>query len=472
MLKLSPRLDGYISDFLKEHDLVRSLVSGFGSPLNIVFPAQIGKNIAAFGEVYAKRGLGGKIFYAHKVNGSSSLVREASRRGISIDVASGAELADALANGFAGERIEATGPKNDEFITLGLQHGVLFNADNISELEDIIALRRGLPDSPKTRVLLRVSGFSGIARKSRFGTDIGMFGELLDVAKSAEDAIDVIGVSFHVDSVEAREKVAAISESLRLFGVMRDRGFHPRVLDIGGGFKVNYLESGSEWRDAVSKIKESARLGDGRLTWNGYSYGMSAADGTVRGSPNVYSYYNDPAGADYLDSILSVRLEEFEDRTVAEFLSDNMIELYIEPGRAMLDQAGISLARVIFSKKLAGGGRLVGLDAKANDLVEQDGFIDPLMIGAGAATTGPDDGFYLAGSLCAEADMISRRRFFLGRTPEKNDILAFANTAGYFMDFHATSAAMKFPAPKVAVCRDGGAWRWATDGKYVPKENR
>ncbi|MDR3126506.1 MAG: hypothetical protein LBT92_02645 [Rickettsiales bacterium] len=469
MLKLAPRIGEYAADFLGDAELVGGLVSGFGSPLNIVFPAQAGRNLAAFRGIYAKRGISGKVFYAHKVNRSASLAREAAARGACMDVASRAELESALAAGFPGERIEATGPKNEGFILLGLQHGIIFNVDNMGELSDIISLRRKhCVGMAETRVLLRASDFPGIARKSRFGTSFSMFGEIIGAAKSAAGHIDIIGVSFHLDSVELREKVAAISGALRLFEPLRAAGFAPRVLDIGGGFKVSYARSKSEWQDAVSRIKESIISG-GRLTWNGYKYGMSAADGAIRGSPNVYSYYNDLAGAEYLDAILSAELEEFEGRTVADFLCDNMIELYIEPGRAFLDQAGISLARVNFVRRLESGGHLVGLDAKSGDLVEQDGFVDPIVIGDGGGAAVDDEGCYIAGSLCAEADMISRRRFFLGRVPRKGDILAFVNTAGYFMDFYATAAAMKYPAPKTAAYKSGGKWRWATDGNYLPR---
>jgi diaminopimelate decarboxylase len=75
---------------------------------------------------------------------------------------------------------------------------------------------------------------------------------------------------------------------------------------------------------------------------------------------------------------------------------------------------------------------------------------------------------YLAGNLCLEADLITRRMVFLPRLPRAGDLLAFANTAGYAMDFHAHSAQRQPIARTVAVVQDGGSWRWCLDDEYWP----
>ena len=56
----------------------------------------------------------------------------------------------------------------------------------------------------------------------------------------------------------------------------------------------------------------------------------------------------------------------------------------------------------------------------------------------------------------------------LSRRPEPGDLLAFANTAGYCMDFHATHAQQQPVARKAAAWQEGGAWRWCLDDEYWP----
>jgi len=46
--------------------------------------------------------------------------------------------------------------------------------------------------------------------------------------------------------------------------------------------------------------------------------------------------------------------------------------------------------------------------------------------------------------------------------------MAFVNTAGYCMDFHATLAQRQPVARKVAAWQEDGAWHWCLDDQYWP----
>lgn len=75
---------------------------------------------------------------------------------------------------------------------------------------------------------------------------------------------------------------------------------------------------------------------------------------------------------------------------------------------------------------------------------------------------------YLTGNLCLEADLITRRLVQLPALPAPGDLLAFANTAGYAMDFRAHHALYQPTARKVAVYQQDGSWRWRLDREYWP----
>lgn len=146
-----------------------------------------------------------------------------------------------------------------------------------------------------------------------------------------------------------------------------------------------------------------------------------------------------------------------------------------------MDQCGLSLARVLEVRTTAAGDRLVRLAMTANDVsLEEHGVLmDPVLVprdgpdpaagDAGSDGAGPAaPGVYLTGSLCLESDLITRRAVFLPRPPRPGDLLAFANTAGYCMDFSATHAQAQPVARKVAAWEEDGSWRWCLDEQYWP----
>jgi diaminopimelate decarboxylase len=110
------------------------------------------------------------------------------------------------------------------------------------------------------------------------------------------------------------------------------------------------------------------------------------------------------------------------------------------------------------------------MNAGDMSLEEHGVLVDPVLLPR-PGDSAPDDGpvaVHLFGNLCLEADLITRRTVFLPRLPRPGDLLAFANTAGYAMDFHAHRAQRRPLARTVAVVRDGGSWRWCLDEEYWP----
>ncbi|MBF0987895.1 MAG: Y4yA family PLP-dependent enzyme, partial [Clostridiales bacterium] len=125
MFKFTPKLNQETRDIIENKEKLKELANCYGSPLNILFPNVMDKNISNFKETLKEHHLSGKIYYAHKCNKSNSFLKQALQNQINVDVASLEELKSALSNGFTGDRIEATGPKNDDFIILGIRHNII-----------------------------------------------------------------------------------------------------------------------------------------------------------------------------------------------------------------------------------------------------------------------------------------------------------------------------------------------------------
>ncbi|WP_175408432.1 Y4yA family PLP-dependent enzyme [Streptomyces sp. TRM64462] len=507
-LYLAPRLESRPAALLDSPVFLHSLVAALGSPLNVVLPDQMADNVRRFQDVYARHRLAGRICFAHKANRSSALVRRlaaisapangpaahspaahspathspaasgASSAGASvgIDVASLGELQHALGCGFTPERITATGPKDPAFLWLAARTGVTVGTDSAGELTALAALVER-HDLPRVRVMPRLSEFTApgtrtLTRRSRFGTPADEADALLDLVEKHPGSLELTGVSYHLDTMSLAEKAVALEGCVRVLDDCRRRGLRPRAVDIGGGFGVDYLADGAQWEAYTTELTRALLGRRPPLTWEGHGYGLRAENGTLRGALGVYPGHRPVAGPRYLDELLGQAAPSLG-RPLATLLLENLYDLHAEPGRALTDQCGITLAEVLEVRATAAGERLVRIAANARDVgLEDHGLlVDPVLVPRGA----PDDGVerpvgvYILGNLCLESDLISRRTVFLPRAPRPGDLLAFVNTAGYFMDFTADHAMRQPVARKAAVHQDAaGAWRWCLDEQYWP----
>ncbi|MGI5521543.1 alanine racemase [Micromonospora sp. CA-259024] len=439
----------------------------------MILPQQLSGNVAAFRSVFSDHRLSGQIYYAHKANRSSALVRELAATDAGIDVASLAELQHALGAGFVPQRIMATGPKNPEFLWLAARAGVTVSADSVEELVALATLVTAWA-LPPVRVMARLSGFtsSGVqlsSRRSRFGVPATAVSQVLDVIEKHAEALDLVGVAFHLDTIGLPEKAVALEGCLGALDGCRRRGLRPWSVDIGGGFGADYLADGTQWEQYTSALTEAVLGRRAPLTWNGHAYGLRAEGGHVRGSLNLYPAHRPVSGAAYLDRLLRTTAPE-QRRPLGTLLLDNMYDLHVEPGRALLDQCGLVLAGVLEVRDEADGDTIVRLDCNARDVsLEEHGVLmDPVVVHRTPPADPRPAGVYLFGNLCLEADLITRRKVFLPTRPRTGDLLAFVNTAGYLMDFSATQALRQPVGRKVAMYRDDGAWRWCLDEQYWP----
>ncbi|MFD8965633.1 Y4yA family PLP-dependent enzyme [Streptomyces sp. NPDC059568] len=477
-LYLEPRTEPRLAALLQAEDFTRSLVDALGSPLGVVLPDQLADNAERFRATYRKHRLGGQIWFAHKANRSCALMRRLAATDAAVDVASVGELQHALGSGFTPDRIMATGPKSPEFLWLAARTGVTVHVDGRTELDALAGIVRSYA-LPRVRILLRLSAFgtSGVkvlSRTSRFGTPVSELDSLVGAVERHGDAVELLGVGFHLDTTSVAEKAVALEGCVRALDTLRERGLRPRVVDIGGGYGVNYLAHQEQWERYTTELTKAVLGRRPALTWRGYGYGLRDDAGTLRGSLGLYPGYRPVAAEGYLDALLSTSAPSFGGRTLSTVLLENLYDLYTEPGRALADQCGLTLARVLDVRRTEAGEHLVRLAAKADDIgLEDHGIVmDPVVIGRdGGSVTDSGDavGVYLAGSLCLEADLISRRMVFLPRLPSPGDLLGFVNTAGYCMDFQASRAQHLPVGRKVAAWRDGdGNWRWSLDEQYWP----
>jgi diaminopimelate decarboxylase len=463
-----------VSDFLGQASLVHHLVDVLGSPLNVVFPDRVTETITEFQRVLREEQIDGSVLYTTKPNRSQGLIREVALVGTPVDVSSAGAMVAALAAGIPGWRIHASGPKDVEYLGLACQHGATICVDSFEELRILRQLSTQGFLRERVRCLVRLSGFqngsSSIASHgSVFGIPVARTAELVESLCDARDWLECEGFAHHLPLPSNRERISALEDTLEVFIAAQRRGLRPRVINIGGGFRINYAASQEEWQRFQSYLKASIVGQVKPVTWNGSGLGYQISDKGIIGSPAFQEHFVSHSGAEQLRLFLSERLPRFDNAPVGRVLQDMLIHLEVEPGRAILNQAGISIGRVATRKENARGDFLLSLEMNHSNIrsSEQKLLTQPIFLPRGERERDPR-GVYLVGNLCIPNDLIQYQKVYPGSRAERGDLFVFVNTAAYLMDFVESPVLHQPVARKVTAIRARNGWRWSLDEEYSP----
>ncbi|MGX1808375.1 decarboxylase [Nocardia sp. NPDC055321] len=455
--------------FLDSPDTAHALVRRFGSPAHLVFPQVFADNLDRLRRVLEARPMRYRICYAHKVNHSRAFVRTAEHAGIGIDVASPQELDSARGAGFGCERVEVTGPKGEQFLRALAPTGATINVDNVWELRRVAELAD--PGAP-IAVLVRLCGIPGTP-VSRFGVPLTGVDEVFEVLAAQRDRIRFRGFAFHIDSGEPGERLRAVEACLELTERAYGYGLSPAVIDIGGGFRQVFTADAGAFDAYVIALRESL-LGRGEpMAWGGNTFGFHLDGSAIHGTPVFHKYANTVPADRMLAELLDAGLEAHGGRSFAQVAAENLLEVWLEPGKALVDHAGITVARVEFVKQTADGSTLVNLDLSRDTVTpaDQEVMVDPILVPAGTSDGDGPIGVFLAGRLCLERDLITNHKVWLAHRPRPGDLVIFPNTGAYHMDLSAARASMHALPPKLAVSHSASAgFRVCPDHEYEPAD--
>ncbi|MFB7171434.1 alanine racemase [Streptomyces sp. NPDC056254] len=436
-----------VSTLLADHRvLLADLLDGLGSPLHVALPEIFGENVVRLRRAFADAGADVDILFAKKANKADCYVSSAATLGVGVDVASTPELVKALAGGVPGHRIGVSGPEKDDTLhAIAVQHGCLVAVDSISELRRLAATARLARRQATVLLRSRTVGQPG----SRFGMSAAERGTAVGLCAELADHIGLRGFSFHLNGYSGAERARAANEMIehcldaRRYGLMT-----AELVDIGGGLPVRYVEP-RIWNEFLAQ-NDPTHYHAAKDFEDFYPYGGQAADQTAH-------------------AIMRHPVDGGE--SLATKARRHGIRFVVEPGRALLDQAGFTLFRVqqVDDRRESDGYAIVTVAGSSFSLSEQwfnsDYLPDPLLMSAQPTA---DELFpaCVAGSTCLESDMVTWRKIGFPQPVRRGDHLVYLNTAGYQMDSNE-SPFHDAPLPSKVVVRLGDgetAPRWRLDG--------
>lgn len=231
---------------------VRDLAADFGSPLFILDEADFRERAASFRAAYAAGAAPATVYYAAKAFLATTVARWVEEEGLGLDVASGGELAVALAAGFPADRIILHGNnKSLAEIERALEAGVgLIVIDSMTEIGRVAeaAQRLGVIAPVLVRVTVGVEAhtheFIATAHEDqKFGLSLAE-GEAAAAVRAivAEPSLRFVGLHSHIGSqiFDASGFEIAAGRIVDLVTDLADDGLAVEIIDLGGGMGISY----------------------------------------------------------------------------------------------------------------------------------------------------------------------------------------------------------------------------------------
>ncbi|WP_409251236.1 diaminopimelate decarboxylase [Bacillus sp. SCS-153A] len=390
------------------------LAKEYGTPLYIYDVELIRERARGFKDTFENLGIKAQVAYASKAFSSVAIFQLMKEEGLSLDVVSGGELFTAMKADFPAERIHFHGNnKSEEELRMALEHNIgCIVVDNFHELQLLEDVCKDMGQSMD--ILIRVTpGIEAHTHdyiltgqedsKFGFGLENGQTEDaLLRAVKSPH--LNVLGLHCHIGSqiFETTGFVLAASKIIGKLAEWKDKhGYSAEVLNLGGGFGIRY----------------------------------TAEDDPI-------------APSQYVEEIIS------EVKKKAEEYNLEMPEIWIEPGRSLVGDAGTTLYSVGSAKEVPNIRKYLAVDGGMSDNIRPalyEAKYEAIL--ANKAGQPVQETVSIAGKCCESGDML----IWDLPLPESSqgDILAVFCTGAY--GYSMANNYNRIPRPPVVFVENGKA---------------
>lgn len=360
---------------------INTLILRFGAPLFVASEKILRQKYRFLKSALQKYYPNFQIAYSYKTNYLLGICFLFKQEGALAEVTSDFEYDIATRINYLPKDIVFNGPyKTDEYLKKAIVGGCRLNADNVYEIARIESVAKSC--GRKAKIGIRVNANIGFLPWNRFGFNIES-DEAYNIFKTIKNNcknIDIVGVHMHIGTNINRlsfyKKAADLTSDL-INRVTRDFNFKIKYLDLGGGF-----------------ASEGARP-------------LEEKDWKV---PSIERYIS----------------------SIAEILNKKLVGskplLILEPGRFLVDEAFVLIARVITTRYIK-GVRSVTVDASLNILPSAYTREHPIRVIKGKQEDKKKELTDIYGISCMQADLIESGKQL--PSLREGDILVFYNAGAY-----------------------------------------
>jgi diaminopimelate decarboxylase len=386
----------------------------FGTPLYVLDEDTLRSRCREFKTEFSRRYADTIILYASKAFLNLAVANILKDEGLGLDVVSGGELSIAQSVDFPKEKVYFHGNnKTADELKMALDWGIgRIVVDNLHELELLNSLAR--KKGAKQNILLRLTPgvdphthrhtTTGIL-DSKFGFPLANGQAETAISKAlASSNLNLVGLHFHLGSPipDTSPYQAAIRLVLNFAGEMKERhGLSLDEFSTGGGFAVRYTVD-----------------------------------------------QQTPGVADYAEAITA------EVSSLADKLGLARPKLTIEPGRAIVAQAGVALYTVGSTKEIPGVRKYICVDGGMGDNI-RPALYEARYEALVANKVGDDESttVTVAGKYCESGDILARE---VRLAPvSAGDIIAIPVNGAYSIPM--SSNYNMVPRPAIVIVKDGKA---------------
>ena len=298
-----------------ENVKIEDLAKRFATPLYVYSYKTLTDHYAKLKEAFKE--INPLICYSVKANSNIAILKALVDKGAGLDIVSGGELFRALKAGCPANRIVyASVGKTDEEIEEAIKNGILFfNVESLPELENINRIARVLNKTANIAIRInpdveaKTHKFITTGKiTNKFGIDLDSARKILLLRNNFSNVV-ISGLHIHIGSqiTESDPFVAAIKKVINFVSDLSKKGIDLKYLNIGGGLGI------------------------------------------------VYDNENPQTAVKYAKKILPI-------------LKKSSLKIIMEPGRFIVGNAGILVARVLYIKTTP-KKKFVIVNAGMNDLI-------------------------------------------------------------------------------------------------------
>ncbi len=348
----------YKNNLLHAEDVnLRELADAYGTPCYVYSKAAIEANYRAYKNALSQ--WPSRICYAVKANSNLAVLNLLAKLGAGFDIVSIGELERVIRAGGDVKKVVFSGvAKRSDEIRRALVMGIdCFNIESTAELQRLDAITSEM--DIHANVSLRVNPdvdatthpyISTGLKENKFGVDIN---DALEIYQQIAECshLDAVGVDCHIGSqlLDLNPFQSCYEKIYKLVDQLSDAGIQLKHIDVGGGLGIRYENS-----EQPPTMQQYAEM-------------------------------------------------------LAPFMKGRDVEIFIEPGRSIVGDAGILLTRVEHIKSTSDKNFAL-VDAAMNDLLRPSLYTAWHDISTVEKTDGQTTKYDVVGPVCETGDFLGKKR--------------------------------------------------------------